>query len=243
MHIPKTAGTTLREIIDRQYKKREIYTIYPGLASQYEELNNYQGKEDLKLVMGHFYFGIHEYFAGPSAYCTFLRDPVEQAISHIRHLLNSTVPLHQEITANYKTLEELTSFKWFCNLLTSYISGKRHDDLDRNQSDCLELAKHNLNEYFSHVCITERFNESILLMKNYFGWKNIYYQKLNTSKEFSKIEPDFSEKIIDRIRNNNQLDLELYQFATQLFDRQIQEIPNFEKKLKKFNKKNHSRLK
>jgi hypothetical protein len=83
LHIPKTAGTTLNSIIERQYAPPQIYAL--GEEVQ-KSLDSYRRmptaeKQQHRLVTGHMGFGLHEDVPGPSRYFTVLRQPLERCVS------------------------------------------------------------------------------------------------------------------------------------------------------------------
>jgi hypothetical protein len=91
IHIPKTAGSTLNSIIERQYPLKSICSIYPENATvpggillssgdQLAELNE-ADLARIRLLRTHLSFGVHGYLPGPSTYFTILRDPIERIIS------------------------------------------------------------------------------------------------------------------------------------------------------------------
>lgn len=77
LHLPRTAGTTLHRIIERQVRPEGIFSI--GWTEQesvqaYRELSQAR-KAEIRMVRGHMAFGLHEFVPGPSTYFTLLRDP------------------------------------------------------------------------------------------------------------------------------------------------------------------------
>ena len=97
MHIPKTAGTTLRAVVERQYRPTTLFSLYPGHEAQLDALRVRVSDRPPAAVMGHFRFGLHAAFPAGGRYVTFLRDPVDQVISHYNHLLNSDSPEHRQV--------------------------------------------------------------------------------------------------------------------------------------------------
>ena len=80
LHIPKTAGSTLNQIIDRQYHPREIVSISNAIENA-EQINQFQNlsksqKKKIQVIKGHTYLGWHELLPQPCAYFTLLRNPV-----------------------------------------------------------------------------------------------------------------------------------------------------------------------
>jgi ribosomal protein L22 len=76
LHIPKTAGTTLHSIIERQYPSSVVHTIdgrrvHQSIA-QLKDMSE-EKRSKIKCLKGHIPFGLHEYLPGSSAYITFKR--------------------------------------------------------------------------------------------------------------------------------------------------------------------------
>ncbi|GAG93090.1 unnamed protein product [marine sediment metagenome] len=100
--------------------------------------------------------------------------------------------------------------------------------------DMLQIAKENLRNRFVVVGLTEKFDESLLLMKQRFGWRDIFYtrQEVTAKRPPKSAIPPSTLRIIEE--KNNQ-DMELYAFAKQLLEEQISnEGPSFERRVKLF---------
>ena len=84
LHLPKAGGTTLRHIFYDQYKflkREELYTINRTKETgSFISLSN-ERRNQIKVLIGHFPFGLHEYMSGDFQYVTFMRDPVDRVIS------------------------------------------------------------------------------------------------------------------------------------------------------------------
>lgn len=84
----------------------------------------------------------------------------------------------------------------------------------------LETAKRNL-ETFAVVGLTERFDASLMLLGQRFGWTRLGYRKANQTRKrppTSSIDPETRTAL----ENLSTLDRELYDFAKTLFDSQWQ---------------------
>ena len=84
----------------------------------------------------------------------------------------------------------------------------------------LARAKNNLQEAFDVVGLAERFDETLLLLKNAFHWRHIFYVKLNVTRvrpQQNEVPPE-TQRLI---QEHNQLDLELYRHAQELFTEQL----------------------
>ena len=248
LHIPKAAGTTLRTIIDRQFHEGAIFTFDGRSEYAFKNVHK-EEKARIRCVRGHIWFGLHEYLPQPSTYFTMLRDPVDRVISGYYYVFQN--PFHylfDEVTSRNMSLKDFVSsgISWAqSNGQTCLISGIEETMLGTSYGNyghlspyVLEVAKKNLQDYFTVVGLSERFDESLLLLKRTFGWKNIQYTKQNVNrKRLRKAEiPNDTLRLIEKY---NELDIELYNFAKQLFERQIyQQGFSFKKELRVFKLRN-----
>ncbi|OLS34054.1 sulfotransferase family 2 domain-containing protein [Bacillus sp. MRMR6] len=210
MHIPKTGGTTLSEILRQQYVFGEIFDhdSLGGIMKKADQLT-IEEKRNIKAVAGHYFYGVHEQFKKSCTYFTMLREPIDRVLSSYYFLRNYK---GYERVKNMSLREFVLNEPEAKNLQTLMICGQK---LHPN----LEKAKENLKT-FKVVGITELFNESLFLIKKEYGWNNIHYDKRNiTKKRLRKQEVPAS--VIDLIKQYNQLDLELYEFAKQLISQKL----------------------
>jgi hypothetical protein len=239
-HIPKTAGTTLQRIIERQYRPKMRHYIYHHDAGveAFKALPTAR-RAALRMVRGHIPFGIHQYLPGPARYFTILRQPIERIISYyyfvqrepdhylydysntpgmtLRRYLEDQVSLQ---TDNYQT-----------RLISGVWTDVGYGECDRS---VLELAKENLAEHFAVVGLTKWFDQTLLLLQRTFGWNNIFYMRHNVTRGRPKREA-LPPETLDVIAAHNQLDLELYAFGAKLFRQQVQDQgPSFADAIKRF---------
>jgi hypothetical protein len=78
----------------------------------------------------------------------------------------------------------------------------------------LDIAKENIMKSFSVVGLCERFEESLMLMANAFGWEIPYYE----NRKVSKVRPTLEPGVVNMIQEHNRLDMELYEFARKRFE-------------------------
>ena len=239
LHISKTAGKSLRKVITKQYRGKEIFYFYPNpTQEELESLKQKKSEQEVKVLLGHYRYGIHEYLQRPYTYITFLRNPVDQVISHYYHLVRSKKAVHMQVVSDIKSLRSFADFEWARNLQTGYLTGI-YDirEVEKDPEGALSLAKKRLLEDIFQFGITERFDESLLLLREKLGWENTWYQRFNVAR--NRPEKNLiSDEDLQAIRKNNQVDIALYEFALSLFDKRIHEIPGFEEKLKAFRQKN-----
>jgi hypothetical protein len=220
VHIPKTAGSTLRSILKKQYDSPEI--CFGNKEEMISKLNNFSEEkwEQIKCINGHILFGIHQYLSNrPYVYYTMLRDPVEHVISEYYYILREPHNMAHDKVKNMSFEEFITSDEFkgrTSNRQTCFISGERKNDLSH--------AKENLSQYFSVVGITEMFDESVFLMGKELGWKGVSYKKKKNVTQNRPKSDEFPKHVIEIIKENNELDIELYNFGKQLLEKKIQSL-------------------
>ena len=239
LHIPKTAGKSLRNVLIKQYWGNKMFYFYPNPTSEeLEALRHLTDEKDVKVVLGHYRYGVHEYLRRPYTYLTFIRNPIDQVISHYYHLVRSDKEVHQRIIEKNRSLRSFADFEWAKNLQTAFITGTQDvREIEKDPEGALTLAKKRLSEDIYQFGVTEKFDESLLLFREKLGWKNLVYQRFNVAKNRPENHQLNDEDLL-KIRKNNQLDLRLYEFGRALFDQRIQQIPGFAGKLKTFRQMN-----
>lgn len=244
LHIPKAAGATLQSIISRHYKNSQVfYYDFPESINEFKSFSP-KTKQQIKLITGHLYFGFHQYCLPPYTYITMLRNPVNRVISHYYYARRTPNHyLYQKIKSGNLSLKDYlkSNILELNNGQVRFLSGQNgfenHVEFGKCTREMLDEAKQRLTTYFSFIGITERFNESIISLQEAFGFNNcFYYQKNVTKQKLAKSAVD--KEILDAIVEINKLDIELYDYANKIFQKKLDTIENFDKKLHHFNAKN-----
>ena len=220
LHIPKTAGTTLNRIIEWQYSPLSIFTMDPyRIRATPERLRKLSEgrRRRLRMVRGHLYYGVHEFLPQVGTYFTMLREPVARFFSSYYFIQRRPLhPMHRKVTTERIGVEDfirLTPRRQ--NLQCSLIAGVKNDGT--SDARLLDQAKENLEKSFSVVGISERFEESLMLMARTFEWQIPFYE----NRKVSKTRPQVDTGQVEMIREHNRLDLELYEFGKKLFEESL----------------------
>ena len=230
LHILKTGGTTLNVILENYFPHKRSFATFPtrqhpeGSLAAFRALSDQQ-KAQIDLLNGHMGFGLHEELPRTAVYITLLRDPVERVISRynqMRH--NPQSHLHQEIVTNNMSVKDFV--RWFAaehymdNLQTRMIAGNWDE---RGFGPCtdemLATAKQNLQSHFIVAGLTERFDETYLLLKRHFGWPYVPYTRHNVGHN----RPEIDAETRDLIRQYNSYDMALYAFVRERLAVQIRQ--------------------
>lgn len=216
MHIPKTAGKTLQSIVRNNYADDEVFFTYPPRRTQ---LAHHPRLHALKIVMGHFRFGVHAVVAPrPFAYFKFLRDPVAQVASHYGHIQDAETRAHAErdahmaIKREYGALAEFAGHPWACNLQTQYLTGWSSDKIREAPDQAFDLATENLEHHFLGIGITERFDESLLILRDCLSWENLSYTARNVARQPVRVD-DLDPGTVALIKENNEVDGRVYEYG------------------------------
>jgi hypothetical protein len=250
LHIHKTAGTTLHRIIEREYNPFLIYTI-EGRRIEWS-IDHFKRVPErrraaLRVVKGHMSFGLHEFLPRPSTYITFLRDPIERCISSYAYSKgNRFNPFYRRINQeNLDLAQFLAIAPWNNNLQCKAIAGIDRLDyrpislfqemlrpgakgLDAgfdvwSTPEILQRAKENLQRFFGFVGLTDRFTDSLVLLRYLFGWKLSSYTSFRKSRNRPKRET-FAPALLAAVEARNQYDKELYEFGKGMFNNLVSRL-------------------
>jgi len=229
LHIPKTAGTTLRGIVDDVYGDRFVYPIYEKNDvnhdfSDFLKLSN-EEKAKIRCFIGHVHYGLHAHIdGGPGVqYLSVLRDPVSRVVSLYRHIIGTSWhPLYDDVMG-MSVADFVVSgvTKQTNNHQARVISGKDCEYGECDNSMLIGALKNIASPNFAVLGLTERFDDTYRLIRSMFNWPKLDYKTRNVSKGEAL---ELSARDTDAIIEYNELDIELYKRGEQLFDLQIDQI-------------------
>ncbi len=222
LHVPKSAGTTLNRLIEWEYPLFDIYSIDPVFFrwswAHLQRLSEKRLKRT-RVFKGHMLFGLHEILPQPATYITVLREPVDRVVSAFYFMRNYKLhPLYWKFRWENWSLEDFVRRSPRDNVQCKIVAGAEYEE--PCTAEICERAKENLVRYFSVVGLSERFEESLALMKLRFGWKLRRYSSFNVTRTRPKKE-DLPRSALDLIAEKNSFDVSLYELAAKVFQTAI----------------------
>ncbi len=233
LHIPKAGGTTLRNILQRQYAAEDIFEIGEDINEDIKRFRTASPKMlyRKRLLIGHMTHGLYRYFPGRTVCLTMLRDPVARVYSEYRFLSSNRYhPLYPIVSPlNYHQYLEVDPTRQASNGQTRLLSGSTYVNQvgvpgteQLNQAHLTRALEH-LKNYYPNVGLLERFDESLMLWREQFNWRYPLYEKKNITKRASR---PLGQSEIEHTRDKNRLDIALYQQAVVLFENKIKKEPH-----------------
>ncbi|NNC94903.1 MAG: sulfotransferase family 2 domain-containing protein [Chitinophagales bacterium] len=232
IHIEKCAGTSLNRMLHNNYSgffnissRDKICWNGAFTAEQFKFFKTIF--PFISGMGGHSLFttaGYEKHVDLPISYFTFLRNPIKRYISHINYQIHEMkIPW---------TIEQFLDDPQFTNFQTKRIAGTEN----------IELAQNILREKYDFVGLVEKFDLSLLILKECLGLDdmNIHYEKANVAKAQSRLRfDDLPPEIKDRVTEANAMDLKLYDFAlNEIFNKY--EPEKYAEELLKFQEENQT---
>ena len=204
----------------------ELYTL-----DNRQRLVDYarQDKATYAAIVGHLPFSFFSQleFPKPTLHLTILREPVSRLISYYHYVRSSqTHYLHDWVMG-----EEIGMHDFFLRKPTMEVDNMHvrflctTDCSNVQIGECtqamLEEAKFNLKNSFDVVGLQEEFDKTMLLTASSLKWKRVTKPEINRNPLKPKRD-QVPEETILLIKSLNELDIELYAFAKELFEERLQ---------------------
>ncbi len=197
----------MHSILDRLYPAQNRFTIRVENmklnTTDFLHLSE-EERSEIVLLKGHMKFGLHNYMPGDVEYITFLRKPLHRIVSYYYYVLRTPAhKLYQHLNDTNMTLHDFVTKireKDLHNGQIRMISG-----IDDKEGLMLEKAFENIHNHFSFVGITERFNESLVLLSKRYGWSSPYYRKLNTTTKQPNVYDHKTVQAIEYLNNGDNI--------------------------------------
>lgn len=202
MHVPKTAGSSLRDALLARASRGETLLVYPGdeLGLTYEEclaLPSAQLRR-CRWIYGHHKTGPHHHLGGPARYVTFIRNSAARLRSNVAHHdaagTTFTVAGHRVEPADYIMDGRGEEFD---NLMTRTIAGVTPNDipLGKVDGDLVARAVENVRSVFSFVGQQESLDTDTRALQELAGLPLRPPRRANVTPARSRYGPDFAAAI------------------------------------------------
>lgn len=223
IHIPKTAGTAFKKLLEQQFEVDEIFPSSTfvkqnrGLYPHFPQLLKLDPPKEIpKVLLGHYPLVTYRIISGKPKLIVILREPIQRVISHIFHIKNND-PRMKDMTP----AQIYHKSRWsYSNFQIRYLMDSQiHPNM--RFIDSRLLSKSDLQQSIANmrkchlVGISESMEKTVALSNQMFGWRLPKPKRVNVAKSNKEI----SEKLLSQITKDNQLDQKLYLQAVNRFDK------------------------
>lgn len=233
LHLPRTGGTTLNSVIDRQYGRDEVLELYgEALADPRRALREAVADRDrvLRVVRGHFPYGIHDVIDRPVRYVTMLRRPIPRLLSQYHYV--RTQPGHrlhdrlvdEDISVRDYVQDPMTSQVVNGQVRMLVDDPELHGDegfRDVTEDD-VERAKRTLDEHCVAFGLTDEYDRSLALIADRLGWRHPRYVRKGSGSGRPTVE-SLDEATLEALQDATSADRELVRYSRQRFEEIIRE--------------------
>ena len=216
-HVPKTAGSTLAHALSAIVGGTQAMDLRLKRALRPRQMTD-EDKRELRMISGHFVYGMHERFPQKPLYLAAVRDPIERAVSYFRFVIGTpTHPNHDEFTSlGFEgAWEHMTGRAALTrsNEQSAILSGIQPGEATQ---DAL-LWQRVENDYFL-VIPQGRMDDAIRRLRAAFGLPWTRIARMNASHAGT---PEISPDMRARIEAENTLDMALVEWAERNFDARL----------------------
>ena len=169
IHIPKTAGTSLRLLLESNYKESERIGIYSH-ENLDQRLADALADPKIKCIYGH--FPLRPVVVESDALVmTLMREPIARSMSHYNHYSKRMNEKHAKLMEGIESPEDFTKLVQSNNRQTAFLSGYLNQKEFLKDSTVLDKALKNFDR-LDAVGFTEHYAASIAYFGTILGWKN-----------------------------------------------------------------------
>jgi len=232
IHIPKSAGTTFNDILKRNFNEGYI-SLYGSKKTRFFDASELTAIatffSEAQVVASHHFtcpLTLPQSVDVTFKPITFLRDPVDRVLSTYFYQKKQVgkgirkeftdLPLEEYFERVKEKGYRDSGGKWsyLCNM-QAYVMDRDYD---------ISRAKKRMSEDFLLAGVSERFDESLLILKKRFKTEGIAF-KINYVEKNKGRKLDagkyLPEQTYKKILEVNLMDKELHDFANQLLDEEI----------------------
>lgn len=226
IHMPKAAGTTLANVLRRNFGRRHFDTRFFSnrpvfTASDYRRLRWLY--PELRSIAGHGITGTSDLqSAVPDIrFFTFLREPLSRTLSQFQFNWNCLPQAERNRWTPSRYFDDVI-LNEFANVQTRMLAG------DKGATAAIEF----LNRSEAFIGLTETYDQSLVMFRR---WTNIpsfdiRYRSVNETKTVSnehrdamKLRLEHEPELKARLQAANVHDIQLYEFACEKHSQQVRE--------------------
>ncbi|MEJ1974432.1 MAG: sulfotransferase family 2 domain-containing protein [Lacunisphaera sp.] len=202
VHIPKTAGVSVRNILKEHYG--------PGFILHYWQITDAWGRVIDKVpaeatCVGHYQADLLAHVFPAATLMTWVRDPVERVVSSYYHRLRDPDwqhPVCVELHQNRLSLADYSALPLVQNEMTRFFGSKKPED-------------------FAFIGVVEDFEESLAAMKRFLGIPEARLRRDNVNPGKQTEYYAFDPRVRREIERNNASDLTLYEKCLKLWREKV----------------------
>lgn len=219
LHLPKTAGTTLKSILERVYAGHKTAFLRVPLG----EYEAFAAKPEAEragygVVTGHIGWRERGVLPGASI-ITVLREPVERMLSWYHYnKSNPNARLHRAINEQGLTLEHMARRGMLVQVGNGMVDMLR-DGAATTMEAAVESAVRNLSACAAFG-LQERFDETVGHFAEVLRWPATTWESLNVSRGRARAE-DLDPGLVAAIKRSCAADVRLYERARRLFEERV----------------------
>ena len=212
-HVPKTAGTALRQLVRERAPEacfaydRQLSLVEPDLAF----ISGFRAAPPPSVVMGHFSFGVHRWLGVPPRYAIVLREPVDRVVSLYRYQLSLA---DSPFAAHFREDPSLLGFvgsgvtEMTNNHMCRMLAGVAPDvGKVIEGSWLLDCALHHLDRFFGLVGLHERIDDFTAGLCKSMQWPDSPLTRQNVT---AGAYPVLDDATMGLLLERNALDIALY---------------------------------
>ncbi len=206
VHVPKCAGTSFRHVLAELYG--EALWLNYGTVFCREQFRAELVPAQAACIHGHFFADAFDGLETAAArqLITWVRHPVDRVVSNYHHFLRGPDMRDDCCRALHEQglrLREFAELDWMRNCATRYLAGKAIEE-------------------FAFVGVAERFEDSLNIFADEFGWPaSLSAPRVNTNPERKTDSYELASGDYEHILGLNAIDLAWYQRAVERLDQSM----------------------